>query len=81
MMFSTNGFSTTRPPSCAERIQFGNAGFDVGDDLRTVGRILVSLPEALQITLQLLVGIDVQRESDARYAAFLTSFMMRRFSD
>lgn len=54
--------------------QFGDAGFDVSDDLGPVGRILVGLFQAVEIFLQLLVGIGVHGERYARYAAFFNLF-------
>lgn len=54
--------------------QFGDAGLDVGDDLRTVGRFPVRALEAFEVGGELLIGVGVQCERHTRYAAFLDFF-------
>ena len=54
--------------------QFGDAGFDVGDDLGSVGSLLVGLFQAFEIGFQLLISVGIHRERHARNAAFLNLF-------
>ena len=54
--------------------QFRDAGFDVGDDLRAVGRVLIGCLEAFEIGFEGLVSVGVHRERHARDAAFFNLF-------
>ena len=54
--------------------QLGDAGFDVGDDLGSVGSLLVGLFQAFEIGFQLLISVGIHRERHARNAAFLNLF-------
>ena len=54
--------------------QFRDAGFDVGDDLRAVGRVLIGCLEAFEIGFEGLVSVGVHRERHTRDAAFFNLF-------
>ena len=70
MMLRTRGRSTTREPSWAVRISFGDSRLDVGHNLRAVGGGAVGVVQGVEVATKGVVGIGVEGESHAGDAAF-----------